>query len=317
MLIQNYCDLTLENMTVDATVGTNTVSYTLSNNCGNVTIKGNTNIYAKSGYVAFDLWYGLSSKYYDGVAVTFDDTMTGEVVGNIEYGAQVNGEGWQDKTELTIKSGDFTGASFEKSGLYGSIEDANIVITGGLFAGSADIDSYLPEGYTASAKGGNVVASPSAESAAASIDGVYFSTIQDAFGSSESGETVKLENDVTWTQVAGDTTVFDLDGVTFDLNDKIFTAPNFSVVFQGDGMVIKNGKMNAQGPDANKQSYALFVGDERYTTNITIEDVTTTGGINIYDAGNVVIKNCDVTGYGYYAVWCDENADAIIEGGTH
>ena len=57
MMIQNYCDLTLDNMVID---GTNYASkyypngdYVVSNNCGNVTIK-DTTIIARTGDFAFD-----------------------------------------------------------------------------------------------------------------------------------------------------------------------------------------------------------------------------------------------------------------------
>ena len=47
-----------------------------------------------------------------------------------------------------------------------------------------------------------------------------------------------------------------------------------------------------------------------------MENVTANGGINIYDAHQVVLRNVDVTGTNYYAVWCDENGQAVIESGT-
>lgn len=79
MLIQNYCDLTLDNMTLDATVGNNNVSYSMSNNCGNVTIK-DTTITAKANGVAFDVYGGFGS--YDDVTVTVDGNSV--INGNIE-----------------------------------------------------------------------------------------------------------------------------------------------------------------------------------------------------------------------------------------
>ena len=44
MIVQNYCNLTLENMTIDAATGTNNASYALSNNCGVTQITGSTTI---------------------------------------------------------------------------------------------------------------------------------------------------------------------------------------------------------------------------------------------------------------------------------
>ena len=57
MLIQNYCDLTLENMTI---IGDSKISYVISNNFGSLTAKGDTVIKAADGKVAFDLWFGMT-----------------------------------------------------------------------------------------------------------------------------------------------------------------------------------------------------------------------------------------------------------------
>lgn len=54
ILIQNYCDLTLDNMVLD---GSEVGDYTLSNNNGNTLIK-NTKIIAKEGAVALDVYGG-------------------------------------------------------------------------------------------------------------------------------------------------------------------------------------------------------------------------------------------------------------------
>lgn len=105
MLIQNYSDLTLENVILDGTslnLNYNNC-YTLSNNFGNITIKGNTQILARESQAAFDLWYGMSSDYDNGVKVIFDETFTGKVEGRVEYGAAGRAsEGWEDKTILEI-----------------------------------------------------------------------------------------------------------------------------------------------------------------------------------------------------------------------
>lgn len=96
MLIQNYCNLTLNNMVVDATVGNNKVTYTVSNNCGNVVLSGATTITAKSGEVAFDVC-GYAS--YGGVSVTIADNFTGSINGKVEM---TKSEGNINKVELNI-----------------------------------------------------------------------------------------------------------------------------------------------------------------------------------------------------------------------
>ena len=80
MLVQNYCNLTLKDVTLDAR-GFSNVDYVLSNNCGYIVITGSTNIYAPTGKVAFD-----SCKFgsYEIPTVVFDENMTGTVDGIIE-----------------------------------------------------------------------------------------------------------------------------------------------------------------------------------------------------------------------------------------
>lgn len=135
MGIQNYADLTLENVILDFSQNPG-VQYVVSNNFGSLTVKGNTQIIAAEGQCAFDLWFGLNSQglYDDGVNVTFDDDFTGRVVGRVEYGAQnaTRVPEWKDRTKLTIKAGTFDGPIVKSSNNF-NLEDANIEITGGTF----------------------------------------------------------------------------------------------------------------------------------------------------------------------------------------
>ena len=89
MLVQNYSNLTLRNMILR---GTETDTYVLSNNFGEVHLKGNTQILATGSVkgkenVAFDLYYGMNSQglYDDGVVVYIDDP-TVVIQGPIEFG---------------------------------------------------------------------------------------------------------------------------------------------------------------------------------------------------------------------------------------
>ena len=80
MLVQNYCDLTMDDLVVDASNNPQ-VTYASSNNCGDVTISGSTNIVASAGNVAFDVC-GYAS--YTGVSVTIADDFTGTIDGKVE-----------------------------------------------------------------------------------------------------------------------------------------------------------------------------------------------------------------------------------------
>lgn len=138
MLIQNYSNLTLENMVLnkDKTIGptdgtTVTGLYTLSNNFGDTVIKGTTEIYANDGEFAFDVYYWPKQGYGDGVSVTIDKDFTGKVEGRVEYDPDgTQEEGWEEKAKVEIDGGNFD-IKLEVSGT----DKANITINGGTFTG--------------------------------------------------------------------------------------------------------------------------------------------------------------------------------------
>ena len=155
ILIQNYCDLTLENVTLDTSANSN-ISYVISNNFGSLTAKGNTVIKAADGKVAFDLWYGMNSEglYDDGVSVTFGTDFTGSVTGKIEYGAhsRVTSKDWMNKAKLTIANGNFDTTFVDSNPREGiKSTDFNISISGGTFSDVSALD-YLANGANVTVK---------------------------------------------------------------------------------------------------------------------------------------------------------------------
>ena len=163
ILIQNYCNLTLENMVLD---GSDLIkinpSYTLSNNNGSLTVKGNSKIIAAEGQCAFDVYYWPNNGYTGGIKVTFDESFTGEVVGTIEYGTDgtPGSADWADKAVLTIKgNGTFTG-NFRTYNLTTDAAKANITINGGTFTDKeSGAEKYLAPDKMLDASG-NVVNKP-------------------------------------------------------------------------------------------------------------------------------------------------------------
>ena len=142
ILLQNYSDLTLDGVTVNA----GSADYAVSNNFGSLTVTGETNINAKSGGCAFDLWYGMSAVYDDGISVVFDENFTGSVTGMVEYGhdSRVTDENWREKTKLEIKAGKFD-IEFVNSST-DALNGANISISGGIFA-KKPAEEYCADGY--------------------------------------------------------------------------------------------------------------------------------------------------------------------------
>ncbi len=129
MLVQNYCNLTLNNMVLDASKKSS-VSYVMSNNCGNVQIIGNTSILASDGSVAFDVCWGPNKGYPEGAQVTVDTT--GTIDGIVEIGVWGEVEGTDSKSTFTAKNGVFTGSLNVASEL-GESSKKNVSVEGGLF----------------------------------------------------------------------------------------------------------------------------------------------------------------------------------------
>ncbi len=163
IMLQNYCDLTLQDFTVDNSKSESFVDennknqvygqYAVSNNFGSLTVKGNSNIIARENFVAFDLWFGLKDKYKTGVNVNIDPTFTGSVYGKIEYGcSNTRGvENWRELTNLEINAGNFYDFSLASSST-NALEGASISIKGGKFvlAENTTFDqSFVPSGCSA------------------------------------------------------------------------------------------------------------------------------------------------------------------------
>lgn len=138
-LVQNYCNLTLESMTLDGSAMPCPDCYVLSNNCGSVSITGSTSITAADGNVAFDLYYWPPT-YSNGVRVTVDTT--GRVTGRIEYAASDDAadEDVAANTALVIRNIDLNGTLDVRT------EGANVQISGGSLREAAK-EEYCAEGF--------------------------------------------------------------------------------------------------------------------------------------------------------------------------
>lgn len=86
-MIQNYCDLTLENVIVDTeTVPAGFSNYNNSFCRGTVTLKGSTTFKASKNAIIFDIWGEYCSKPNGGnVELVIDNDFTGSISGKIEY----------------------------------------------------------------------------------------------------------------------------------------------------------------------------------------------------------------------------------------
>lgn len=132
ILIQNYCDLTLELMTVK---GGDETCYTLSNNNGEIVIDGSTIVAGKgtkSGPFAFDVCRYAN---YPSVHVTVKGASV--IEGNVEISGTI---GDNQSRQLDIEGGTFKGAFKVVD------QPANIAISGGTFATAID-ETYCAAGF--------------------------------------------------------------------------------------------------------------------------------------------------------------------------
>ena len=133
ILIQNYCNLTLHNVVLDGRNLAGSVPYTLSLNCGKIQITGSTSILAKTGGVAFDLYYWPNGGYSEGVQVTVNTT--GTISGPIELTEDGTGPAAAAaKNSLTIQNVRLEGTISNK---LGDEYDTKVVsVSGGVFSKS-------------------------------------------------------------------------------------------------------------------------------------------------------------------------------------
>lgn len=133
ILIQNYSNLTLENM--ELTAG-ETCAYVLSNNNGNVVID-NTTITPAAGKVAFDVYGGFGSYSDVTVTVTGDSVINGKV--EVDRSNSLN----TNKNTLNIESGILNGELAVTEN-----ENTKVSITGGSFTDLANAIKYAADKAT-------------------------------------------------------------------------------------------------------------------------------------------------------------------------
>ena len=201
MVIQNYCDLTLKNMTVSG--GDETV-YTMSNNNGDVVIEDTTiNAGGAKGYsygpFAFDV---CRYDTYPSVSVTVRGNSV--INGNVEISGAI---GADQNRQLNVENGTFKG-TFNVSGNV----PANIAISGGTFD-HAILPEYCADGFipTQNADGtfGVKVGTYVAE-----VNGVKYETLQAAIDAALEKAIVTLLADTRENVTIAKRLTLDLNGYT-------------------------------------------------------------------------------------------------------
>ncbi len=320
MIIQNYCNLTLENMTLDATQGNNTVSYVLSNNCGDVTISNST-ITAKDGDVAFDVYGGFGSYGDVSVTVTGNSEINGTVevarsTSNsnnntlvIEDNSTVNGNvSVTAGTSVTIK--DATIGSVEETDSGAVVTVLNSTVATSVEGAVTVVNSWVA-GTLTNTVANNVVAL---------VGDKTYTSLADAIDAAKDGGTVTLLADIAATKTV---TIPEGANVTLDLNGKTLSVPDNGLVVNGsltvtDSTDEKTGKITSTGDvvevNGNSATFTLESG--------TIKSTATFGnngyGVSAFNGGTVTVNGGTITAL--YAAVSGNNTEGdmnvYVNGGT-
>ena len=293
MLVQNYADLTLEDIILDGTKS-EVNQYTLSNNFGDTVIKGATYILGDENTVAFDMWYGMFATYDDGLSVTFDETFTGKVTGAVEYGAhsRVTAENWQEKAPLVIEAGNF---DIDFVATSDTIEEANIAISGGRFTAEVN-KTFCAAGYTPFTYGIKNYGVAEIKNTA-KIGDTEYATLEEAVAAVPADgteTTVELLSDATGNGIIvkeGQNVVIDFGGFTYFADgNQVGSTGTETLSFQllkGATVTLKNGVISSTKTKMLVQNYA----------DLTLEDIILDGTkseVNQYtlsnNFGDTVIK---------------------------
>lgn len=142
MMIQNYANLTITDVEIDATAPAYAGFYAVSNNNGTVLINGNTSIKVRNGRFALDACWAPNRGYPDGTQVVVDTTGEIDGVVQVDLWGTMQSEG-PVKTTLELRNGVFKKALDIDSRL-----EAGFKITGGDYKILPE-EKYFEEGYVA------------------------------------------------------------------------------------------------------------------------------------------------------------------------
>lgn len=264
LLIQNYSNLTLDNMTLTAG---ETCAYVLSNNNGNVVIN-DTTITPAEGKFAFDVCRFAS---YDGPTVTVkgDSAINGKIEVSKASGAKEN-----STCALNIESGTFAGAIE----VVGEVPNFTPNITGGTFAvapkGLINTTDEIVENDDGTFTVGKIT--PDAK-----IGDVNYNSLAEAIGAAKDGDTVTLLKNVTV-----DDYLEIKKAITLDLGGKRLSSLGGGLDVYAD-LTVKNGSMKTLKWAAWVQDGAALVVEKDVSITTTSTN-SSHGGITVAGDGSSV-----------------------------
>ena len=264
MLVQNYCNLTLENMVLDGANLAVNQAYTMSNNCGNVVIK-DTTIIAKENGVAFDVYGGFGNYSDVGVTITGKSVINGTV-------EVARDSGTQNKNTLKVENGTVNGnLKVDKN------DKTTVSVIAGTFA--SDVSDYVTSASSFEKVNGQWVVKKNP--GAAKIGDTEYETLAEAIAAAKAGDTVVLQKDVTIDAYQEIHTA-----ITVDLGGNKLTSTDGGFDVYAD-LTVKNGSMETVKWAAWAQNGAKLVIEKDVTIKTTSTDGNK-GGITVQGNGSSV-----------------------------
>ncbi len=305
LLIQNYSDLTLENVTLDATGGV--AQYVLSNNHGQVNVLGTSSILAPEGQHAFDVYYWPPA-YKDGVSVYVNTT--GTIRGAIEYAKA--GAATEEAAEM-YASLVIDNAVLENSSFKTSLSSPNMKVARSIFADETAAAAWIPAGY-------NLV----------TVGDYYIVTTTDV---TPVVDQVGLNSAITGADVDTPVTIVTPAGSTMMLENGIANEGTKirDITFLGDGsqtvdvvtqaISAEGGMLNYQrGSSFTFKNMTIQAGEGSFDgvvcDALTYENCTIKGKLTLY--GKATFVNCvfENTMADQYSIWTWGGTDVKFDGCT-
>ena len=265
------------------------------------------------------------------------DITGGTILGNVGGWSAANNtynftDEQYDAISINISGGTMNAIVFADYMDNATLRAQAVVVTGGTY--SVDPTTYVAEGYEA-VNNNNGTWTVQKATYVAQIGSVKYATLAEAIAAATSGQTITLLADCetgssydisTPLKIAYTGTILDLNGKTLTVNN------NFSFCVTASNVTVKNGTIASAENTAKAtklNSYILVIGGvekDATISGVTIENVTTQGGISVGGssdaavkgiAANTVIKDCNVLSGDYYAVCSQNESTVTINGGQY
>ena len=129
---------------------------------------------------------------------------------------------------------------------------------------------------------------------------------------------IQLANDVTVTSSNFNNVLRIPDGGALDLGGHTVTVKNNGgFVVEGTNVTLQNGSVVTDFANP-KAGYALFIGDMGDNNSVTVKNISSKGGFNVFNCV-ATLYDCEVdsSNHTYYALWADEHSTINVESGTY